>query len=388
MNRRLFLAQAPALVAARGVPGLWKRAALAAGPASDASSLVVVELTGGNDGLNMVVPYRDDAYHRARPTLRIAPDKVLKLDDTLGLHPAMKDLHKLWDAGKLRVAMNVGYPRPSRSHTRAMEIWQAGETGPTPISGWLGRASDGRPECVPPCFVGSTTTPLAIRGHEVAPMAVGNLDAMKLQAGARFIRAADLDDQASPAARVSTAMLAAKAIGDKLAAIGSVGPTGDRDGLDSRLATIRSLIESDFGSRVYYTSLDGFDTHQGQEYTHQNLLRRLSEALARFQADLAERKLDDRVVVLVFSEFGRRVAENGSKGTDHGAAAPVLVLGSPVEGGLLGKAPDLADLDEGDIRHTLDFRHLYASVLGGWLRVDPASVLGRDVDASARLFRS
>src|SRR3954469_4358404 len=132
MNRRLFLSQASAIAAVGGVPGLWRRAAVAAGPAPDAPTLVVVELTGGNDGLNTVIPYRDDAYHRARPTLRVAPGKVLKLDDVLGLHPAMTGLHKCWGNGKLRVVTNVGYPKPFRSHTRAMEIWQSGELGPMP----------------------------------------------------------------------------------------------------------------------------------------------------------------------------------------------------------------------------------------------------------------
>jgi uncharacterized protein (DUF1501 family) len=183
-------------------------------------------------------------------------------------------------------------------------------------------------------------------------------------------------------------MQMAEMISGKVATIRPDQLTGERGSLEAKLTLIRSLIESEFGSRIYYTALDGFDTHAGQQFAHQDLLRRLSAALVQFQADLEARKLDDRVAVLVFSEFGRRVVENGAKGTDHGAAAPVLLLGSPVAGGLQGGAPDLANLGEGDVRFTLDFRDVYALVLGDWLRVDPASVLGRGKDEGIRLFHS
>jgi uncharacterized protein (DUF1501 family) len=388
MNRRQWLANAAALAAVDTIPGFWWRAALAAEAGPDAPTLVVVELNGGNDGLNTVIPYRDDAYHRARPTLRIAPDKVLKLDDALGLHPSMTGLHKLWEQGKLRVAMNVGYPKPSRSHSRALEIWQAGEPGDTPTTGWLGRVADQAPGQMPPCFIGPDATPLAVRGRSVAPFALGSIADMQLHPGARF--AMDSAPPPGPADRVARAMATAAAIDRKVKVIHAVpSSVADEDeALGDRLATVLSLIKADFGSRIYYTSLGGFDTHAAQEYPHQSRLRQLSRGLARFQAELAADRLDERVVVLVFSEFGRRVQENGSKGTDHGAAAPVLLLGSPVSGGVLGIPPDLADLDDGDLRFRLDFRQLYASILADWLRVDPTAVVGPAAGGRVELFRS
>jgi uncharacterized protein (DUF1501 family) len=376
------------MTAAVSVPGLWRRAAAAAGPGPDAPVLVVVELSGGNDGLNTVIPYREDAYHRARPTLRIAPDKVLKLDDALGLHPAMTGLHKLWGDGKVRVLMNVGYPEPSRSHFRSMEIWQSGDLAPSPTTGWLGRASGSTRDHTPPCFVGPGATPLAVQGRGVAPFSLADIESIKLRPGARFHSAPGHDTTSGPAHRVSRAIEAAEAISGRVAAGRPDTPSGERAGLEASLSTICHLIESGVGSRVYYTSLDGFDTHASQAFAHQDLLRKLSEALGRFQSDLAMRRLDERVVVVVFSEFGRRIEENGSKGTDHGAAAPVLLIGPPVAGGLLGGAPNLTDPDEGDVPFTLDFRDVYASLLGDWLRVDPAAVLARDRDVRVELFRS
>ncbi|WP_165227491.1 DUF1501 domain-containing protein [Aquisphaera insulae] len=390
MNRRQFLAKTSSVGALAGLPGLWQRAAAAAGPGRDDRVLVVVELTGGNDGLNTVIPYRDDLYHKARPTLRIEPDKVLKLDDHLGLHPAMKDLHKLWDAGKLRTVMNVGYPKPNRSHFRSMEIWQSGGLEPTPTAGWLGRAADSRTGGVPPCFVGQGAAPLAVQGRSVAPFAVADLDSLRLRQGARLgdnasIRGDDTDD---PTRRVARAMAAARFISAKAASAHRDVAVSEPGGLEARLATIAGLIAAGVGSRVYYASLDGFDTHAGQQYAHQELLRQLSAALARFQAGLAERSLEDRVALVVFSEFGRRVEENGSHGTDHGAAAPVLVLGSSVTPGLAGGVPDLKNTTEGDVAFTVDFRDLYASLLAGWLNLDPSSVLPGRTHAPTALFRS
>lgn len=390
MNRRKFLSRTATGAALGSAPSFWQHVARAASerPGPDAPILVVVELTGGNDGLNTVVPYRDDHYHRSRPTLGIAARKVLKLDDNLGLHPAMTGLHKLWELGKLRVIANVGYPEPSRSHTRAMEIWQSGVLSPTPTTGWLGRLSDVSTDHAPSCFVGSSSTPLAVRGREVAPLALADLEGVKLQQGAHLATCTK-DERATPSAHdVEHALAAAAAISEKVSAI-RVGPgTVDRRGLDANLDTIHTLIQAGAVSRVYYTSLSGFDTHASQEFAHADLLRKLSEALGQFQKRLETHKLDDRVVVLVFSEFGRRLAENGSKGTDHGAAAPVFLLGSPVAAGLLGGPPDLTDLDEGDIRFTVDFRDLYGSLLSDWLQVKPSQVIGREPSNRPILLRS
>lgn len=388
MNRRHFLSHASTLAVIGGVPGLWQRAAAAAGPEPDGPVLVVVELTGGNDGLNTVIPYRDDAYHRARPTLRIASDKVRKLDDTLGLHPALSGLHKLWEEGTLRVLMNAGYPKPSRSHTRALEIWQSGDLAPTPTTGWLGRVSDGAVDRAPSCFVGPGAMPLAVRGRAVAPFAIADVAGTTLRPGARFLPLPDRGGVSPLAGRVAQAMATAGALSARLETLRQDEPRGERDSLEAKLSTIARLIKAGVESRVYYTALDGFDTHASQQYAHEDLLRKLSTALSRFQADLKASKLDDRVVVLVFSEFGRRIEENGSKGTDHGAAAPLFLLGTPVAGGLHGGVPDLATTDEGDVPYQLDFRDLYASLLGDWLRVNPVPVIGRGRANLIPLFRT
>ena len=388
MNRRLFLAQSAAMAVGGAVPTLWRRAAKAAGPDRDAPILVLVELTGGNDGLNTVIPFDDDAYHRARPSLRVEPSKVLKLDDALGLHPAMTGLHRLWEDGALGVLMNVGYPSPNRSHFRSMEIWQSAELGPSPTSGWIGRMADADPSSSPPCAVGRVEMPLTLRGRQVAPIGLADLSSARLGPGARLdLPDGPIGDGRSPIGRVRRAVAAARDLGDRIDGIDPPDAIASPDSIDGRLATIRTLIEAGAGPRVFATAIDGFDTHANQQYAHQSLLRTLSDALARFHDELADRRIDDRVVVLVFSEFGRRVAENGSKGTDHGAASPMLLVGSPVAGGLIGGPPDLSDLIDGDLRHALDFRDVYASLLRGWLGVDPTSVLGPGRDDGLALLR-
>jgi uncharacterized protein (DUF1501 family) len=196
-------------------------------------------------------------------------------------------------------------------------------------------------------------------------------------------------DAGNPVHRVVRAIAAAKMISGKAASARADAPSVAEPGsLEARLATIAGLIAAGVGSRVYYTSLDGFDTHAGQQYAHQDLLRKLSEALGRFQAGLAEKKLDDRVAVVVFSEFGRRIEENGSKGTDHGAAAPVLVLGSAVAPGLAGGVPDLKNTVEGDVPFAVDFRDIYASLMADWLHVDPSVVIPGRQAAPTLLFRA
>jgi uncharacterized protein (DUF1501 family) len=363
-------------------PGLWRQAASAAEPRSDATVLVVVELTGGNDGLNTVVPHADDIYHKNRPTLRIEPVKVLKLDDRVGLHPSLKELHALWEAGDLAVLQGVGYPNPNRSHFRSMEIWQTGALGDAPPAGWLGRLADANPT-LGLCHVGQQSVPLAVRGRKSIPQALASLADYRLAPGAGLAEVSEADRVGDPVLReIQRQFAMARDLSVRLAAI----PT-DQAGAESasspetlagRLETIRRLIEADLPVRVYYTSQDGFDTHAAQRYTHQELLRKVSQGVAGFLKSLKASRLDERVVVLLFSEFGRRLKENASNGTDHGAAAPVLLAGKPVKGGLIGPPPNLANLDDGgDPRFTTDFRDAYAALLRRWLAVDPEPILGR-----------
>ena len=367
-------------------PGLWRQAAAAAEPRADLPILVVVELTGGNDGLNTVVPYADDIYHKNRPTLRIEPDKVLKLDDHVGLHPSLKELHALWESGDLAVLQGVGYPNPNRSHTRSMEIWQTGVVGTAPPAGWLGRVADANSHVQTLSRRARIRTDGGARPYVDSPGAgqPGGLSARGRSAG---LPSGSQGDQAGDplVGEIRQRFASARDLAARLAAL-PPGPSRSESAsvpetLEGRLATIHRLIEADLPLRVYYTSQGGFDTHAAQRFVHQDLLRQVSQAVVGFLKSLKPSRLDERVVVLVFSEFGRRLKENTSGGTDHGAAAPVLLAGGPVKGSLIGPPPNLAALDDGGDPHfTTDFRDVYATLLSRWLAVDPEPILGqRDV---------
>lgn len=371
MNRREFLAGGAILSLGLGAGPVWRRAAAAVEARPDMPVLVVVELSGGNDGLNTVVPYADDIYQRSRPFLRIGADKVLKLTDRVGLHPDLKELRALYDAGQVALVQNVGYPDPNRSHFRSMQIWQAGGVEPAPVTGWLGKAAD-RSAALGLCQVGTDALPLALRRRAGTTASITSVAECRLRPPARIWGGSAATT--APLDAVAAEMGAASELAARLEPVADAGT--DADTLAGRLASVRALVGSGAPYRVYYTSLGGFDTHAGQRYAHPALLRTLSQALAEFCAGLQAEKLDGRVVVLVFSEFGRRLRENDQHGTDHGAAAPVLLIGKPVRGGLIGPPPDLADLEDGDVKYKIDFRQVYATLLRRWLAVDPVLVLG------------
>ena len=386
ITRREFLSHATAggglAIIGASAPRLWLQAAAAAEKTTDQPILVVVELEGGNDGLNTVVPYADDVYHQSRPVLRIDPKDVLKLNDQLGLHPAMEELHALWDKGQCRIVGNVGYPEPNRSHFRSREIWHSASVPQSRPDGWLGRAADQR-ATLGICHVGDEAVPLAVRGRKAATMSIANLAEYRLERGARLAATAPLQgdvvlDEIQSRFRVA-GDLASRLPAAMREAAASAGTT---DGLAARLTTVRALIKHEPRFRVFYTSIGGFDTHSSQRFTHQSLLGQVSSGIAGFVSDLSEDGLEERVAVLVFSEFGRRLRENGQAGTDHGAAAPMFLIGGPVQGGLLGEAPDLQNLDQaGDVRFRIDFRDVYATLLGRWLNVDPVPILGERNDS-------
>jgi uncharacterized protein (DUF1501 family) len=376
LTRRAFLAGAGGAILSLGVnvPGLWRRVANAAEPGSDLPVLVVLQLSGGNDGLNTVVPFRDEVYYKSRPTLRIEADKVLKLNDEVGFHPALKDLHRLWSDGLVKVVQNVGYPNPSRSHFRSMQIWHAGHFTEAPESGWLGAAAD-RNSDLGRCYVGADAVPLAVQGRKEPVAAVASLDEFDLAADA-LVPAPQQPNPDAIVEQIEQQIARTHDLAKRLAAARAHLPAVASGSLDERLMTIRALLEHNPAGRVYYTALGGFDTHASQQYTHDTLLRTVASGLARFQEELKKAKLEERVLVLVFSEFGRRLKENGQQGTDHGTSGPMFLVGQPVKGGLLGSPPDLRDLDLGDPTFTTDFRDVYATVLKRWLGVDPKPILG------------
>jgi uncharacterized protein (DUF1501 family) len=401
-NRRDFLKSslATSTLVAMGsgtVPTFLGRSARAAAEAkANDRILVVVQLLGGNDGLNTVVPHGLDGYAKARRVLRLPTGQLQKITDQVGLHPGMGRMAKLLEDGKLAVVQGVGYPNPDRSHFRSMEIWETARTETGALeTGWLGRALDANPprpgQDIPALQVGSRNLSLAFRSKRSQVPSLENLEQYKLQlAGgdadkraareaiddvARVERAAD--DPLLGFVRRST--LAAYESSHRLEQLGQAkaGKSNYPNfGLAKRLELIAQIIKAGFGTRIYYTALDGFDTHANQLGSHAALLTELSDSVGAFHADLAGAGQANRVAVLMFSEFGRRVSENASAGTDHGAAAPVFIVGPVAKAGLVGDHPSLEDLDDGDLKHHTDFRRVYAALLESWLGLAAAPVIG------------
>jgi uncharacterized protein (DUF1501 family) len=377
------------------VPEFLARSARAAGPAPDERVLVVIELNGGNDGINTVVPYRDEGYQRHRSVTRLATRDLIKIDDQVGLHPSLSDAASLLNDGKLAIVQGVGYPNPNRSHFESMRIWHTArpDAADAGSSGWIGRVLDGRAGASPSgpgaIFIGGGPSPVAVRGRRSAAIALGRTEDFLLGDGvARHRLGRETgDDELTAFIRRST--LDAYATADRMATITRVGP-GRRypaTRLAGGLEQISRLIKAGIGARFYYTIQSGYDTHASQFLTHANLLAELSGAIRTFLDDLTTARLAERVAVLCFSEFGRRVADNGSSGTDHGTAGPVLLAGAGVRPGLVGPTPSLSDLEDGDLKVGVDFRRVYAAVLEAWLHIPAEPALGRPFEPLP-LFRA
>lgn len=396
-TRRQFLQTASLASFAATAPRFVARTALAAAPHKD-TVLVVVQLTGGNDGLNTVVPFADPDYAKCRPTIGIKADAVKKLTDSLGFHPAMTGLAELYQKGVVGVIQGVGYPNPSQSHFRSMDVWHAASTAETLTDGWLGRAM-GKSKAPLPGFHlaagGNEAAPLALAGAPARVPSLASLADFQLKTGDK--QKALIAEAARPMGGPGPGLLdfvqrtatATYASSDKLSKLGSAytpKATYPTTRLADRLKLAAQLIDAGVGARVFYVAQDGYDTHAGQggaTGAHANLLGELSGAITAFYQDVAARGHGDRVLLLTFSEFGRRAKENGSSGTDHGAAAPMLVVGGRAKAGVHGEHPSLTKLDDGNLRHALDFRRVYAGVLRDWLSVDPAAVLGKGFDPLA-----
>jgi uncharacterized protein (DUF1501 family) len=383
-SRRDFLKHATLISLAPTVPAFLAETARGTVPSADDRILVVIQLSGGNDGLNMLVPYADENYFRLRPKIAIAKDRIARLNDAVGLNPAMRDAADLFRDGRLSIVQGVGYPNPNKSHEVSMAIWQTARFDPTEHRsyGWIGRALDEAPAArgggPSALLVGSDLPPVAIRGRRSVAAALDSLDDMAVSQSSRpHLSAAGASDE-SLAAFVHRSTLDALTTADRLQQAAkqthaSAAPPDSE--LAGRLALIARLIKSDFGARVYYAMQSGYDTHAFQRDTHDRLLRELSQALRFFLEDLKRAKLDDRVVVLAFSEFGRRVDENASEGTDHGTAAPVLLAGAKIKSGLHGASPKLPSVAGLDPVASTDFRQVYQDVLTKWLNVPAEGVL-------------
>lgn len=381
----------------------------------DDTILVVLQMAGGNDGLNTLVPFGDDAYHKARPTIGKTEKDLIKLGDALGLNSAMPFLGSLFKEGGLGVVQGVGYPNPNRSHFVSTSIWETADTNNRSNTGWLGRYFDNACEGVDPTigmsfnkatpesfgamrnpgvslsspelyrwihsggdkaqaeeFFSELNQPMAaddgpVDGGSIDMPAGGKVGGVAGESNLDFLERVALDAQVS-----SKKIL-------EVAAKHKTSVPYDGTPIARNLNLVSRMIAGGMATRVYYVSHGGFDTHTGQVNSHDRLLGQLDSALKSFFIDLKQQGNDKRVVLMTFSEFGRRVKENASAGTDHGKASCMFVAGGGVKGGLYGKYPSLTELSEGDLGHTVDFRSVYADLLGSWLKApNIGKILGGD----------
>lgn len=357
--------------------------------------LVVLQLGGGNDGLNMVVPYADPAYMQARPTIGVSPDKVLHLSDQVGLHPAMPNLRSLYAGGQLAVVQGVGYANPTYSHFEGLYVWEYADPSRQQTDGWLGKLLAGQMDAqghpLAGCALGEADTPAELRATGATVSVIESSQSYQVQGGAGRQVAAPalyqrtagiygmLLDQALSTAQAGIKDLAGA--GSKYKPAVSYTPAstvyGTKNDLASALQLTAQMIVTEPQVKLCHVILGGFDTHQQEDNRQAALLTYVDSAVSAFMQDMAAHGQADRVVLMTWSEFGRRVAENGSRGTDHGAAAPMLVVGKPVKGGLYGEYPSLTQtVDSGNLKYTVDFRSVYQSLIRDWLLGDSVSVLG------------
>ncbi len=402
MNRRQFLIRGSAFVAALTAAGLWPGmgrlqadgGSLPTGGTGRKPVLVVVQLDGGNDGINTLIPYGQGAYFDARPTLAYKESEVLPITGGIGFHPSFKSMKGYYDAGQLAIIQGVGYPEPNRSHFRSKDIWQTAVSERIESDGWLGRyteqtLSDDR----------NPLKALEISKYSSKALQTNQVSAPLLQAveSYHWINPNTPNEQKNRLARAFQRMYGLGLTNTKISVGASKGadayasveaiqslklqyeptikyPAGDfaRD-----LQLVVKLLSAGSGTRVFFTELGGFDDHADEKGQHADLLKVYDQSIGAFYEDLKLHGWGDDVIVLTYSEFGRRVKENGSGGTDHGAAAPVFVLGGRVKGGMYGEYPSLSRLDNGDLKYNVDFRSVYASVLEDWLGADANAVLGK-----------
>lgn len=394
LSRRQFLASSSVLACSSVASGFWRNVALAAPnadqPGGAESILVVIELNGGNDGLNTVIPFRDPAYAAARPQLKQPQHEILKINDDLALHPALKGLAKMLDQSQLAVLQGVGYPNPNRSHFVSMDIWQTASFAADEPYGWLGRGVEKLGPAINGLAVGAGNAPRALTGpsgraislraladYELKVAGSGSSDARR-----RAVEAFAAGESKAPGDLADLVKQAARETYRSAARLREVAANYETPvkypatGLAGRLKLVAQLIAAGIPERVYYTSLGGFDTHANQAQQHHDLLAELGDAIAAFHDDLKHHGQSQRVLTATFSEFGRRVKENASRGTDHGAASQMFVVGESVKAGPIGAHPSLTDLDDGDLKHHTDFRSVYATILEDWLHVPSAEILG------------
>lgn len=352
--------------------------------------LVIIQLSGGNDGLNTVIPYRNDIYYKLRPSLGIQREKALSLTDETGLHPALTGMKALYDEGGMGILQNVGYPNPDRSHFRAMDIWQTGSrSDETWSNGWLGRYLDAQcKDCAKPiqALEIDDTLSLALKGEYQKGLAFN--DPGRLSGGVNTHLYNDLlkshqddDHQVDYLYKTLGATMASANYIQKQFKAYDSKETYPSTHLGKSLRTISKLIMSDISTKVYYVSHGSFDTHVNQHAQQQQLFKQLDDAVTVFTRDMKKNNRFEDVVVMTFSEFGRRVEQNASGGTDHGTANNMFLIGGGLkQQGLLNDGPDLLHLKDGDLQYRVDFKSVYATLLNKWLAADDRTILKQQYD--------
>jgi uncharacterized protein (DUF1501 family) len=388
LTRRDFLRSSSLLALAPAVPLIVSGTGRAVPADKDRRALVIVQMDGGNDALNTVVPYVDVNYQKLRPRLTIATRDLLRISDTLGLHPSLKPLDRLFQDRQLAVIPGVGYPNPNRSHFESMAIWQTARFDPEERKsyGWLGRALDRQADTAYAIGASATT---ALRGRRSAAVTLSRVEDVLLADPTA------LTQKVAPATRDDLLAFVQRQASDGLIASQKLARLAGKEdnsrypatALAERLKLIARLLKSNLGARVFYTVQSGYDTHANQIDTHANLLSEFAGAVAAFFDDLKAAGLADRVALLSFSEFARSIKENASAGTDHGTAGAVFLAGPRVHGSVRGALPSLTDLADGEPRMTTDFRQIYAGVLEDWLQVPSEEVLKGHFQRP-RLFRA
>ena len=349
--------------------------------------LVILQLSGGNDGLNTVIPYRNDIYYKSRPGIGIEKSKILSLTDEVGLHPALSGLKELYDDGSLGILNNVGYPNPDRSHFRSMDIWQTGSDSKDYwTTGWLGRYLDAQCKgCDKPTYALELDDmlSLAMKGEEAKAIAMKDPKRLFGTANQRFFKEVMKNHKDEPGEQpvdylyktMAETISSADYIFEKSKFHPSTADYPKTD-LGQNMKTIASLIFSDINTKVYYVSLGSFDTHVNQQMQQQNLFTQMNDAVKSFVKDLKANGRFNDVMLMTFSEFGRRVSQNASGGTDHGTANNMFLVGGGLkQKGVINAMPDLADLDEGDLKYKIDFKNVYATILKNWLGADDTKIL-------------
>ena len=391
-HRRQFLKSALAGTTAISLSGRMPKFLSGASKLESCGSgniLVVIQMSGGNDGLNTVIPYGDDEYYKNRFTLSFNKNQVLKIDDHVGFHPALSGFDQLLQANQIAIIQGVGYEHPNRSHFESMDLWNtAHRTDEKSNYGWLGRTVENHflKEDLAAIHLGKGLQPLALKTVTRPVPSIRSIDNFKLQSikGDRNIEALTKAVETHRPSNnhlldyIQNSAQIALSTSQRIEGLKKrpSNPTGyPATDLGTNLRVIADLIESDLPTRIYYVTLNGFDTHSNQAATHQNLLNDLGNSISAFMKQLELGKNADRVAIFSFSEFGRRVRENASRGTDHGTAAPVFVCGQKVNGGVIGTPPNLVDLDQGDLKYQIDYRRVYSDLLKNWLGVAPSEIL-------------